>query len=202
MLPPMRRSQPAREPDEARPSTDDRRIAVRRGSMRRNVTNCAADRWQGCVTMTDMPAPPRLSRRRIVAWSLAVAALLLYLADLMGLKPPPRILPSLVLVVVAVLIGLTPRARPADRPQQSPDRALVIAGLTLQLLLFVPILPIGLVAPGAGVLVIHGLWLVGLIVAWWLRRSDPPIVLAVPFVTAALIGGVLWFGTTVLGWRP
>jgi hypothetical protein len=151
--------------------------------------------------MTDLPARPPRSRR-VVAWSLAVVALVLYLADLMGLKPPPRILPSLVLVVAAVLIGLTPRARPADRPPQSHDRALVIAGLTLQLLLFVPILPIGLVAPGAGVLIIHGLWLVGLIVVWWLRRSDPPIVLAVPFVTAALIAGVLWFGTTILGWRP
>jgi len=151
--------------------------------------------------MTDLPASP-LRSRRVVAWSLAVVALVLYLADLLGLKPPPRILPSLVLVVAAVLIGIAPRARPADRPPQSRDRALVIAGLALQLLLFVPILPIGLVAPGAGVLTIHGLWLVGLIVAWWLRRSDPPVVLAVPFVTAALVAGVLWFGTTALDWRP
>lgn len=167
------------------------------------VRDGAFDAWRnrGGTTMTDVSAPPRRPRR-VVAWSLAVVALVLYLADLMGLKPPPRILPSLVLVVAAVLVGITPRPRPADRPVQPRDRAMTIAGIALHLLLFVPILPIGLIAPGAGVLTIHGLWLVGLVVAWWLRRSDPPVVLAVPFATAALVAGVLWFGTTVLGWQP
>jgi hypothetical protein len=140
--------------------------------------------------------------RRIAAWALAMAALALYLADLMGLKPPPRILPSLVLVVAAVLVGITPRARSADGPLPPRDRAMAIAGLALHLLVFVPILPIGLIAPGAGVLTIHGLWLAGLLGAWWLRRSDPALVLAIPFVTAAVIAGVLWYGTTVLGWQP
>ncbi|HSJ43779.1 MAG TPA: hypothetical protein VK923_03750 [Euzebyales bacterium] len=140
--------------------------------------------------------------RRLVAWALAIAALVLYLADLMGLKPPPRILPSLVLVVAAVLVGVTPRPRAVNRPPAPRDRAMAIAGLTLQLLLFVPILPVGLIAPGAGVLTIHGLWLVGLLGAWWLRRSDPAVALAIPFVTGATIAGVLWYGTTVLGWQP
>lgn len=151
--------------------------------------------------MTDRPTLPA-RRRLIVAWSLAALALVLYLADLMGLKPPPRILPSLVLVGAAVLIGVTPRTRAPDRPLRPRDRRMSVAGLVLHVLLFVPLLPIGLVAPGAGVLVIHGVWLAGLVIAWWLRRSDPPIVLAVPFVTAAVASGVLWFGTTVLGWRP
>lgn len=151
--------------------------------------------------MTDVTRS-RDRTRRMVAWALAVVALVLYLADLMGLKPPPRILPSLVLVVVAVLVGITPRARAVDRPPLPRDRAMAIAGLGLHLLLFVPILPIGLIAPGAGVLTIHGLWLAGLIGAWWLRRSDPAVVLAIPFVTAAAIAGVLWYGTTVLRWQP
>ncbi|HEX6255565.1 MAG TPA: hypothetical protein VFZ70_07100 [Euzebyales bacterium] len=143
-----------------------------------------------------------LRTRRVTAWSLAGIALLLYLADLMGLKPPPRILPSLVLALAAALIGIEPRSRRADRPVLPRDRAMTIAGLVLHLLLFVPILPIGLIAPGAGVLVVHGLWITGLLVAWRRRRSDPGVVLAVPFVTAAAIAGVLWVGTTVLGWQP
>jgi hypothetical protein len=151
--------------------------------------------------MTGATTAPRRTRR-LVASALAVVALVLYLADLMGLKPPPRILPSLVQVVAAVLVGITPRARAVDRPAEPRDRAMAITGLTLQLLLFIPILPIGLIAPGAGVLTIHGLWLVGLLGAWWLRRSDPAVVLAIPFVTAAAIAGLLWYGTTVLGWQP
>ncbi|MBW3605789.1 MAG: hypothetical protein KY460_12955 [Actinobacteria bacterium] len=151
--------------------------------------------------MTEATGSPQRTRR-IVASVLAIVALGLYLADLMGLKPPPRILPSVVLVVAAVLVGITPRARAADDPLLPRDRAMMIAGLALHLLLFVPILPIGLIAPGAGVLTIHGLWLLGLIAAWWLRWSNPPVVLAIPFATAAVIAGVLWYGTTVLGWQP
>ncbi|MBW3606626.1 MAG: hypothetical protein KY460_17300 [Actinobacteria bacterium] len=79
---------------------------------------------------------------------------------------------------------------------------MVSAGLVLHLLLLVPILPIGLIAPGTGVLVIHGCWLLGLVIAWWLRRSAPGVVLAIPFVTAAGVIAVVWFGTSVLGWEP
>jgi hypothetical protein len=140
--------------------------------------------------------------RRVAAWGLAGAALLLYLADLMGLKPPPRILPSLALALAAALIGITPRPGASDRPLRRRDRAMSATGLVLHLLVFVPILPIGLVAPGAGVLVVHGLWVTGLLVAWRRRRSDPALVLAVPFVTAAAIAAVVWIGTAVLDWQP
>jgi hypothetical protein len=79
---------------------------------------------------------------------------------------------------------------------------MTITGFVLLVLLLIPIVPIGLVAPGLGVMVIHGIWLVGFIAAWRLRRSNPAAVLAIPFVAAALIAATLWLGTTVLGWRP
>lgn len=150
------------------------------------------------------------SRRIWIAATLGVIALVLYAADLLGLKPPPRILPSAVLAIAAVAVGVSarrPEAVDGTTPvpaQATPTtgRALAIAGLALHLLLFVPILPIGLVAPGSGILAIHGTWLVGLILAWRLRVANPPIVLAIPFVTATVIAGILWVGTTVLGWRP
>lgn len=143
-------------------------------------------------------------RRRIVAWGLSVAAAVLYLADLLGLKPPPRVLPSVVLAGAAVLLGVTardPGSRP-PRPSSTRDRVMSTAGLVLQVLLFVPILPIGLIAPGSGVLAIHGIWLAALVVAWHLRRSNPAAVLAIPFLTAAALAGVIWIGTTMLGWQP
>ena len=183
------------------------------------------------------------SRRTWIAVTLGVLAFALYAADLLGLKPPPRIIPSVVLAAAAVVIGVTARRpAPADGPHDSPPgttattddgapgaaatahggaraagngapmvpaqadptvgRLLVIAGLTLHLLLVVPIVPIGLVAPAQGMLAVHGAWLVGFAIAWRLRRSNPPLVLAVPFATAAVIAAVLWVGTTQLGWQP
>jgi hypothetical protein len=65
-----------------------------------------------------------------------------------------------------------------------------IAGLTLHVLLLVPILPIGLIAPGEGVIAIHGVWVAGLIVALRYRRANPGIVLLTPFVTAALLAAI------------
>lgn len=138
--------------------------------------------------------------RRAIAWTLGAVAAALYLGDLTGLKPPPRILPSVVLGGAAVLIGVTPRS--PTGPVANRSRAMAAAGLLLHLLLLVPILPIGLIAPGAGVVVIHGIWVVTFIVAWYLRRSDPAIVLAIPFGTAAVLAGVVWLGTAVLGWQP
>lgn len=138
--------------------------------------------------------------RRLVAWTLAALALALHLADLMGLKPPPRILPSVVLACTAVLIGIDAR-RPTDPAAPAwPVRSVV--GLLLLLLLLVPIVPIGLIAPGQGVLTVHGLWFAGFGLAWWLRRAAPGIVLALPFATGAAIAGVVWFGVGVLGWQP
>lgn len=150
------------------------------------------------------------TRRIWIAATLGVLALALYAADLLGLKPPPRILPSAVLAIAAVVIGVSARQpQPADGTAPVPAhaapttrRALSIAGLALHLLLFVPILPIGLVAPGPGILAIHGTWLIGLVVAWRLRASNPPIVLAIPFLTGGLIAAILWVGTTMLGWQP
>ena len=157
------------------------------------------------------------TRRSWISGVLGVLAFVLYAADLLGLKPPPRILPSVALAIAAVVIGVTPRradpARPTDDPQSAGPtqatpatsagaRAMTIIGFVLLVLLLIPIVPIGLVAPGFGVMVIHGIWLVGFIAAWRLRRSNPPAVLAIPFVAAALIAGTLWLGTSVLGWRP
>lgn len=168
-----------------------------------------------------------LTRRTWISVALGVLAFVLYAADLLGLKPPPRILPSVVLAVAAVVVGVTPRragqghptgaehatdpAHPspgvtratATAPGMPPvARVMTITGFVLLLLLLVPVVPIGLVAPGLGILTIHGIWLVGFIVAWRLRRSNPPVVLAVPFVAAALIAATLWVGTTLLGWQP
>ena len=150
------------------------------------------------------------TRRTWIAATLGVLAGALYAADLLGLKPPPRILPSAVLAIAAVVIGVSarrpqPAGGPAPVPAQAAPttrRALSIAGLALHVLLFVPILPIGLVAPGAGILAIHGTWLIGLVLAWRLRHSNPPIVLAIPFATAGVIAAILWVGTTMLGWQP
>ena len=157
------------------------------------------------------------TRRTWISVALGVLAFVLYAADLLGLKPPPRILPSVVLAIAAVVIGVTPRrpdpARPADDPRSTapPDtpparsagaRAMVIVGFVLLVLLLFPIVPIGLVAPGLGIVVIQGIWLAGFIAAWRLRSSNPPAVLAIPFVVAALASATLWFGTTVLGWSP
>lgn len=140
------------------------------------------------------------THRRAVAATLATAAAVLYLADLTGLKPPPRILPSVLLAVAAVAVGVQPR--PAPVTVTRGDRVMAGVGLALQGALFVPILPIGLVAPGAGVIVVHGTWLAGTITAWRLRRTNPRVVLALPFLTAAALTGIVWFGTTQLGWRP
>jgi hypothetical protein len=153
------------------------------------------------------------TRRTWIAVALGVVAFLLYAADLMGLKPPPRILPSVVLAIAAVLIGVTPRRADVSRPAAEADdapahhmstagRVMTVAGFVLLVLLLIPIVPIGLVAPGQGVIAIHGIWLVGFIAAWRLRRSNPPAVLAAPFVAAALIAATLWTGTVHLGWRP
>lgn len=138
--------------------------------------------------------------RHLIAWALALVALVAYLADLMGLKPPPRILPSVALAGAAVLVGITPR-RPADPAAPGwPVRSVV--GLLLLVAVLVPIVPIGLIAPGQGVLAIHGLWFTAFALAWWLRRAAPGVVLALPFVTAAALAGVVWFGVGVLGWQP
>jgi len=155
---------------------------------------------------------PRMphARRTWIAASLGVLAFVLYAADLLGLKPPPRILPSAVLAITAVVVGVSTRQpEPADGAPRVPaqatsttGRVLAVAGLGLHLLLLVPILPIGLVAPGSGVLAIHGTWLVGLILAWRLRLTNPPVVLAIPLLTAAMIAAILWVGTTMLGWQP
>lgn len=138
--------------------------------------------------------------RQLLAWALALLAVALHLADLMGLKPPPRILPSVVLAVAAVLIGID--ARPPTDPARPAWPARSIAGLLLLLVVLAPIIPIGLIAPGQGVLAIHGLWLAGFALAWWLRRAAPGVVLALPFATAAVIATVVWFGVGVLGWQP
>ena len=155
-----------------------------------------------------------LARRTWIAVALGVLALTLYVADLMGLKPPPRILPSVVLAVAAVAIGVAPRradasgrAGGADGPDvadgvSSTRRWMTIAGFVLLALLLVYVVPIGLVAPAEGIIAIHGLWLAGFIVAWRLRRANPPAVLATPFVVAALHAATLWTGSTYLGWRP
>ena len=147
-----------------------------------------------------------LARRSWIAVALGVLALVLYTADLLGLKPPPRMLPSAVLAVAAVAVGVTPR-RAAEPDAHGADGAparrwMAIVGLALLLAQLVYVVPIGLVAPGEGIIAIHGLWLAGLIVAWRLRRSHPPVVLATPFVVAALHAATLWAGTTYLGWRP
>jgi hypothetical protein len=200
----------------------------------------------------DQEAAMSLTSRTWISATLGVLAFVLYAADLLGLKPPPRILPSVVLAIAAVVIGVAPRRTrrtdPADTPAttdagstsltdrggstddvgrprpagaadagvarhstgpalpasaMSPgDRVMTITGFVLLVALLVPVVPIGLVAPGLGIITIHGIWLIGFIAAWRLRRSNPPAVLAIPFVAAALIAATLWFGTTVLGWRP
>jgi hypothetical protein len=154
-----------------------------------------------------------LARRSWIAGALGVLALALYVADLMGLKPPPRILPSVVLAVAAVAIGVRPRradgaGRTGEADGQdaadgvSTRRWMTIAGFVLLTLLLVYVVPIGLVAPAEGIIAIQGLWLAGFIVAWRLRRANPPVVLATPFVVAALHAATLWMGSTYLGWAP
>ena len=160
--------------------------------------------------------------RTWISAALGTLAFVLYAADLLGVKPPPRILPSVALAIAAVVIGMTPSgatATPAREPgpptgtphppataggrgRPSRDRALVIIGFLLHALLLVPVVPIGLIAPGLGIITVHGIWLAGFIVAWRARRSSPPVVLIVPFVATALIAATVWFGTTVLGWQP
>lgn len=149
------------------------------------------------------------ARRTWITATLALLAVVLYAADLLGLKPPPRILPSVVLTIAAVVVGVTPSRRPDgdERPRnlRPPSRAaqvMTITGFVLLILLLIPVMPIGLIAPGPGILAIHGVWLVGFIMAWRLRRCCPPVVLAIPFVTAVLIAAILWVGTTLLGWQP
>lgn len=139
-------------------------------------------------------------RRQLLAWTLGLAAVVLYVADLMGLKPPPRILPSVVLGGAAVLVGID--ARPPADPSRPAWPVRSVAGLLLLLVVVVPIIPIGLIAPGQGVMVVHGVWFAGFALAWWLRRAAPGVVLALPFATAAVIAAVVWFGVDVLGWQP
>ena len=147
------------------------------------------------------------TRRRWIAGTLGVLALALYVADLLGLKPPPRILPSVVLGIAAVVIGVSARpeedgAGASPHPVSRAGRLMTVAGFTLLALLLIPIVPIGLVAPAEGMLAVHGTWLAGFLAACRLRRSHPPVVLAIPFVAAAVITAILWTGTTYLGWQP
>jgi hypothetical protein len=146
-----------------------------------------------------------LARRGWIAATLGVLAFVLYVADLLGLKPPPRILPSVVLAIAAVVIGVAPRPV-ADGPHAAGRGStwhwMTIAGFVLLLAQLVYVVPIGLVAPGEGIIAVQGVWLAGFIVAWRLRRANPAVVLVTPFVVAALHALTLWTGSTYFGWAP
>lgn len=87
-------------------------------------------------------------------------------------------------------------------PQPGRDLAAVIAlvaAVVLHLIVGVLHLTIGLVAPGWAVIALNIEWLAMAALLWRWRRRPAPL-LAVPFISAAILLTTVMLGDRLLGW--
>jgi hypothetical protein len=119
--------------------------------------------------------------------------------DALGLGPPPRILPALVVLIAAAFSFGAARAASTS---SAAGRAMVVLGVILQVLIAYPMAALGLVAPGWAVLGLLAIWAALLVVAIRQRKNRPWLALAAPFVTVAIAWVVLAAGGEFLGWSP
>jgi hypothetical protein len=130
---------------------------------------------------------------------LAGAGIAALIIDTVGLAPPPRILPALVMVIAAACaLG----SAPAASAPSTTGRVIVVIGVVLQLLIAYPMAALGLVAPGWAVLGLLAVWAVLLVVAIRQRSNRPWLALAAPFATVAITWVVLAAAGEFLGWVP
>lgn len=142
------------------------------------------------------------TRLPAAALVLATAGLAAITADALG-SPPPRVLPGAVLVIAAAV------ALAAETVDHDPTpvtftwaRLVVWMGLGLHLVMGIPLIAVGLVAPGWAVTAMWAVWGALLFFTLRLRRTRPWPVLITPPTTAVFLVGALWFGERLLGWSP
>lgn len=139
-------------------------------------------------------------RPRAGALIMAVAGLAAITIDTIG-SPPPRVLPGAVLVIAgAIAFASAPAGHGAALAAPIWARRGAWVGLALQLVVGLPLVAAGLVAPGWAVTAMWAAWGALFVLALSLRRTRPWLVLAVPPATAAILFGALWLGGHFLGW--
>lgn len=126
----------------------------------------------------------------------AVAGLGGLLLDALGAGPPPRILPGAVLLFAAALaLG----AAWTPGPDTAGGRAVVGAGVALQVVVGVLFVGLGLIAPVGAAFAVLVVW-AGLSGLGLRRRSDRPWLVAAAAGVAVLVAAVvLWVGSA-FGW--
>jgi hypothetical protein len=78
-------------------------------------------------------------------------------------------------------------------------KVMVVLGFILHLVVGFFYLASGLLVPGPGVAFLLGLW-IGLLVLQMMRRKRPKVVLAIPFIAAAVWFLVVEGGSRLFGW--
>ncbi len=85
------------------------------------------------------------------------------------------------------------------RNQPGGARVAAYMAIAIHLLLALPVLTLGIVAPGWAVILFYVGWGVLLAVAFQLLRTRPALVLAIPVVFVAVIYAILFLGENLLG---
>jgi hypothetical protein len=157
--------------------------------------------WSAVIALTGLAglAAALLTRSRPgrAAASMTAVGVLALIDDLAGASVPPRVLPGAILLVAAAVVAGGDAPAPAvGRRVPLPARVAAWAGLEAH----VALLPLGLVAPWWAVIALLVLWALLLALALRLRRRRPWLVPFFPATTAAIAVGLLYLGSTVLGW--
>lgn len=131
------------------------------------------------------------SSRALVAggFALGIAS---FLADLALGAGPPRSIPGALLCAAGAA---------AAAPATVTPNVWVVLACVLQAAVAVPFLAIGLVAPGWAVAVVFVLWGTALALLLRVGASRPPLALAVPPLTFAVLLGMILLGGTIFGWQ-
>jgi hypothetical protein len=143
---------------------------------------------------------------RVGSISLAAAAAMSILSDMIGLSTVPRIVPGgLMILSAAITFALRKEeskehlAPPAEQPHWLPILVNIALGLHVFGAGFIG-LGAGLVAPPLGVLAGWALWAAILYAGIRLRKSKPWLALATPFAGIAAWFLLLSAGGAFLGW--
>jgi hypothetical protein len=159
--------------------------------------------WSAVIALTGLAglAAALLTRSRPgrAAASMAAVGVLALIDDLAGASVPPRVLPGAILLAAAAAVAGGDAPPPGRRV---PPLAGMVAwaGLAAHGLVGVVLLPLGLVAPWWAVLALLVVWALLLALALRLRRRRPWLVPFLPATMAAIAAGVLYLGSSVLGW--
>ncbi|MGH8884902.1 MAG: hypothetical protein ACRDYX_06965 [Egibacteraceae bacterium] len=142
------------------------------------------------------------TRPRAAALVQATAGLAAITLDGIG-SPPPRMLPGAALVIAAATAFAAGQADLDATPATFTwTRLAAWVGLGLHLVVGLPFLALGLLAPLWAILVLWAVWGALLTLAIRLRHTRPWLVLVIPPVTAAILVGALSLGGRFLGWTP